>query len=71
MKYYHLQHHGWTLEYYAKQNKSDKKNQEPYDFTHMWNIKLKAKNEQTREINKKNSQTHNNMVFTRGRKIGD
>ena len=30
-----------------KQNKSDGKSQEPYDFTHMWDIKLKT-NEQTR-----------------------
>ena len=30
-----------------KQNKLDGKSQEPYDFTHMWDIKLKT-NEQTR-----------------------
>ena len=31
-------------------NKSDRKSQEPsYDFTHMWDIKLKATNEQIRQ----------------------
>ena len=31
--------------YYAKQNKSVKERQIPYDFTHMWNLKDKT-NEQ-------------------------
>ena len=35
MKYCHLQQHGWTLRYYAKQNKSVRKREEPYDFTHV------------------------------------
>ena len=36
-------------EYHGKQNKSDRKGQEPYDFTHMWDIKLKSTKEQTRQ----------------------
>ena len=30
-----------SQEYLATQNKSDGKSQEPYDFTHTWDIKLK------------------------------
>ena len=37
-------------------NRTNRKSQEPYDFTHMWDIKLKATNDQTRQTNK-NSQT--------------
>ena len=37
-----------SWEYHAKWNKSDRKSQEPYDFTLMWDIKLKATNEQIR-----------------------
>ena len=29
--------------------KSDRKSQEPHDFTYMWDIKLKTINEQTRQ----------------------
>lgn len=36
-------------EYHAKQNKSDGKEQEPYDFTHMWYIKQKATSEQIKQ----------------------
>ena len=37
-----------SREHHAKQNESDiKKNQEPHDYTHMWNIKPKTTNEQT------------------------
>ena len=36
-----------SREYHAKWNKSDSKGQEPYDFTHMRDIKQKATNEQT------------------------
>lgn len=39
-----------ALEYYAKRNRSDRKGQEPYDFTHMGDIKQKA-------TNKTNAQT--------------
>ena len=41
-----------SWEYHAKWNKSGRKGQEAYDFTHMWNIKQKASNEQTKETNK-------------------
>ena len=34
------------------ENNSDRKSQEPYDFICMWDIKLKATNEQTRQRNK-------------------
>ena len=38
-----------SWEYHAKWNKSDRKSQKPYDYTHMWDIKLKATNEQIRQ----------------------
>ena len=41
-----------SWEYYAEQKKSDRKSQEPYDFTHMWDMKLKATNAQIRKTNK-------------------
>ena len=34
---------------HAQQNKSHSREQEPYDFTHMWDIKQKATNEQTKQ----------------------
>ena len=40
---------GGPWECHAKQNKSDRKRQESYDFTHMWDLKLKATKEQTRK----------------------
>ena len=46
-----------SWDYHAKQNKSDRKSQEWYDFTHMWDIKPKAANEQIRQANKKHSKT--------------
>ena len=39
-----------------RQNKSDGKIQEPYDFTHIWDIKLKAANEQMRQQTKTQTQ---------------
>ena len=33
-----------SWDYHAKWNKSDIKSWEPYDITHMWDIKLKATN---------------------------
>ena len=38
-------------EYHAKWNKSEIKSQEPYDFSYMWDIKLKATSKQTRWTN--------------------
>lgn len=35
-----------SWEYHAKQKKSDENGQEPYDFTHVWNIIPKATKEQ-------------------------
>lgn len=37
---------------------------EMYDFTHMWNKKLKVTNEQDQ---KKKSDTENSLVFKRGK----
>ena len=39
-------------EYHGKQNKWHRKTQEPYDFTHMWDIKLKETSEQTGKTSK-------------------
>ena len=38
-----------SWEYHAKRNKSGRTSQEPYNFTYMWDPKLKATNEQTRQ----------------------
>ena len=38
---------------YAKQNKSDRKRQIPYDLTYMWNLKTKQ-NKTTQKMNKQN-----------------
>ena len=40
-----------SWEHKPKQNKPDRKSQEPHDFTPMWDIKLKATNEQIRQTN--------------------
>ena len=39
-------------EYHAKENKSEVKSQEPYDFNNLAAIKQTATNEQTRQTNK-------------------
>ena len=36
-----------SVEYYAKRKKSDREGQEPYDFSHMWDVKQKATNKLT------------------------
>ena len=59
----------WPWGYHAKQNKSARKSQEPYDFTHKWDIKLKATKEQTRKQTK-TMDTDNSMVVTRGKQVG-
>ena len=53
-----------TLSSHAKWNKSDRKKSRPCDFTHLWDIKLKATNQQTRKTNKFKD-TDNSMVVTR------
>ena len=50
-------------------NKSDKKSQ-PCDFIHMWDIKLKATNEQTRKKTQELTDTDNSMEVTR-KKVGE
>ena len=54
-----------SWEYHAKQNKSNGKSQEPYDFTHIRDGKPKAINEQM-VIN-----TDHSMVVTRGKMCGE
>ena len=49
-----------SWESHAKKNKSNKKSQEPYDFTHICDIKQKA-------TNKKLIDTDNSMAVTRGK----
>ena len=51
--------------YYAKQNKSERKRQIPYDFTHMWNLKNKT-NEQTT----KQTQIQRTNRWLEGRGVG-
>ena len=43
--------------YHATQSKSDRKRQGPYDFTHRWDVKQKATNEQTKQTKKTQTQT--------------
>ena len=50
---------------------SDRKSQEPHDFTHIWDLKLKATNEQTRKTNKQNSGTRSTgQWLPEGREVG-
>ena len=41
----------------AKQNKSVRERQIPYDFSHMWNLRRKADEQRKRE-RKRNNETH-------------
>ena len=47
--------HGWTLRYYAEQNKSDRERQIPYDFTH---IQIYNTNKIKHKINEGTKQKH-------------
>ena len=63
-----------SWEYHAKWNKADGKSQEPYDYTHMWDIKLKTTDEKTtdektRQTNTHKTHRHRQLVVTRG-KVG-
>ena len=49
---------------HAKWNKSDRKSWESYDFTYMWDIKLKVTNEQDEQ---KLIDTDNSLVVTGGK----
>ena len=50
---------------------SKRRNQKPYEFTHMWNIKLKATNEQTRKTNKRKLKTQTTVWWLpEGREVG-
>ena len=44
-------------EYYAKENKSVREKQIPYDLTHMWNLRKKQINIEEREEKKRGRQT--------------
>ena len=57
-----------SLEYHVKWNKSDAKSQEPYDFTDMWDVKLKATNKQTRH--QKLIDADNSKVVSSGKEGG-
>ena len=57
-------------EYNAKQNKSVRERQIPYDFTHLWNLRNKT-NKQRRKKEKDTNQetlltTENKVMVTRG-----
>ena len=50
---------------------SYKKSKKPYNFTHRWDIKLKATHEETRKANK-NSQTQTAVQWlSEGRELGE
>ena len=55
--------------YYAKWNKSIRERQIPYDFTHMWNLRMKkkwAKGKKRRsEANQETDSTIENKLITR------
>ena len=53
MKSCHLQQCDGAKIYYAKQNKSMREKQIPYDFTHMWNLRHKTDEHMGREGKKK------------------
>ena len=52
-----------SWEYNVKQNNSDRKSQEPYDFTNMWDMKPTNK--------QKLIDTANSMVVSRGKEDGE
>ena len=58
------------LEYYAKQNKSVKDRQIPYDFTHMWNLRNATgkhrRNKKKREANHQIDSLQNKLSCWRG-----
>ena len=46
----HLQRHGWnSREYCAKRNKSARERHTACDFTHMWNLRNKTKEQSEKE----------------------
>lgn len=54
----------------CKSKKSDRKSQEPYGFTHRWDVKLNATKEQ--ELNKENLiDTDNSVLVTYHRLSGE
>ena len=56
---------GAPWEYHANWCKSGGKSQEPCDFTHMWDIKLKATEQQQNQ----KIDTDNSMAVTRGKEV--
>ena len=60
------------LQYNAKQNKSVRERQIPYDLTHMWNLRIKT-NEQQKKRNKAIIRIliiENKLMVTSGRWVG-
>ena len=55
-----------SWEYHAKQNKSDEKSQDSYDFTRMWDVGYKTENNKWTNKKSKQELTDNTMVATRG-----
>ena len=53
--------------YYVKQNKLHRERQKPYDFTCMWNLKIKT-NEQTKQH--KDRLIENKLVVAREEEVG-
>lgn len=60
---------GGPRECHAERSKSDRKRQEAYDCTHLWERTLKATDGQTRETNR-NSDSENSVVVPRGDGVG-
>ena len=71
MKYCHLGHMNRSWDYHAKWNKSDRKCWEPYDFTHMQHITLKATNETNEQDKQRLMDTDNSSVVTKGKRRGE
>ena len=57
-------------DYHAKQSKSERERQIPYDITYMWNIKYEAN-----ELIMKQKQTHRHgkktYDYERGKRVGE
>ena len=58
--------------YYTKQNKSARERQTPYDFTHIWNLRKKTKEQREKKRGSQsrkqtpNYRKHTDLRVTRG-----
>ena len=57
----------WEIRKLYMRSTPDRKSQEPYDFTHLWDIKLKATNEHTKTNKQKLIDSDNSTVVTKGK----